>query len=61
MTLSYVVLYCMYLSGRWVKPISKPLDESNCSLCGVLEDEYHFVFECSMYIELRKKYVPVYY
>ena len=42
-------------SGRWVKP--KPLDERNCSVCGVLEDKYHFVIECSMYIELRKKYM----
>ena len=48
-------------TSRWVKPVSKPLDERDCSVCGVLEDEYHFVIECSMYIELRKKYIPVYY
>ena len=29
--------------------------------CNVLEDEYHFVIECSLYKELRDKYIPKYY
>ena len=26
-----------------------------------LEDEYHFVLECSLYNELRKQYIPSFY
>ena len=32
-----------------------------CSLCNVLEDEFHFVLECNMLTELRKKYISRYY
>ena len=44
-------------SGRWVKPIRLPLEERKCTDCNVLEDEYHFIFECNRYTELRKKYI----
>jgi len=26
-----------------------------------MEDEYHFVLECSLYNELRKQYIPSFY
>ena len=29
--------------------------------CQVLEDEFHFVLECQMYTDLRRKYIPSYY
>ena len=48
-------------TGRWTKPIKTPLEARKCKLCGILEDEYHFVFECSLYLELRKKYISKYY
>ena len=38
-----------------------PINERKCSLCQVLEDEYHFVLECNVYAELRYKYIPKYY
>ena len=41
-------------TGRWTKPIKTPLEDRKCKLCGRLEDEYHFVFECSLYLELKK-------
>ena len=40
-------------SGRWARPTSIP--------CNVLEDEFHFVIECKIFIELRTKYIPKYY
>lgn len=48
-------------SGRWVKPNSIPVDERKCFVCQVLEDEYHFIIECQLYIELRKLYISKYY
>ena len=48
-------------SGRWVKPVRLPVEERKCTNCNVLEDEYHFIFECNRYTELRKKYIPKYY
>lgn len=48
-------------SGRWVKPNSIPMEERICTFCHVLEDEYHFVIECPVYIDLRKQYIPQYY
>ena len=48
-------------SGRWTRPARIPVDERKCTLCEVLEDEYHFVLECSIYTELRNKYIPKYF
>ena len=38
-----------------------PFDERKCVVCQKLEDEYHFVLECSLYSELRKKFISKYY
>ena len=37
--------------------------ERKCQICNSddLEDEYHFVFSCPIYDELRRKYIPLYY
>ncbi|MCG8034648.1 MAG: endonuclease/exonuclease/phosphatase family protein, partial [Candidatus Thiodiazotropha taylori] len=48
-------------SGRWVKPNSIPVIDRKCSNCSVLEDEYHFVLECPLYTDLRKKYIARHY
>ena len=48
-------------SGRWVKPVRIPFDERKCVNCSVLEDEYHFILECPLYSDLRKKYISKYY
>lgn len=41
-------------SGRWTRQISKSLDDRKCSLCNVLEDEFHFVLECNMFAEFSR-------
>ena len=48
-------------SGRWVRPNRTPSDERKCFFCNDLEEEYHFVLECSVYLELRKKYISKYF
>ena len=47
-------------AGRWVRVNRVPVNERKCTLCNVIEDEYHFVIECQWYTELRKKYIPKY-
>ena len=32
-----------------------------CSTCNKLEDEFHFMFECSLYTKLKHKYIKSYY
>ena len=48
-------------TGRWTKPNRTPLDDRVCLICGVLEDEFHFMLECSLYNDERKKYIKRYY
>ena len=43
--------------GRWVKPNKRPYDNWKCKICDCLEDEFHFVLECSLYVENRKEYI----
>ena len=39
-----------------------PYIERKCHLCNVLEDEYHFVLECTLYAEIRRIYIDkIYY
>ena len=40
-------------AGRWVRPVRIPFEERKCIFCNVIEDEFHFVLECSNYTELR--------
>ena len=44
-------------TGRWAKPNKIPLDNRKCMICNVLEDEFHFVLECSFYKDLKKKHI----
>ena len=48
-------------TGRWARPTSIPLDQKKCTVCNKLEDEFHFILECTIYTELRSKYIPLYY
>ena len=48
-------------TGRWNKPVSTPVNERKCLICKELEDEFHFILQCNMYKELRKRYIPEYY
>ena len=48
-------------TGRWAKPNEIPLENRLCMICNVLEDEFHFVLECSLYKDLRKNYIKRYY
>ena len=48
-------------AGRWTKLRAIPRDDRKCHICEILEDEFHFVIECPMYLELRKRYISKYY
>ena len=48
-------------TGRWQKPSAISFNERTCTLCLKLEDEFHFLLECPLYKDLRKKYVKKYY
>ena len=48
-------------TGRWHKPQPIEINERKCLLCNSLEDEFHFIFECPLYSELRQKYIKKYY
>jgi len=45
--------------GRWAKP--NPFDRRICNICQTLKDEFHFVLICSLYNEIRRKYIPMYF
>ena len=47
--------------GRWYSPVSKPFDERKCHIRNKLEDEFHFLFECPLYTDLRRHYLSRYY
>ena len=44
-------------TDRWARPVRKPLNGRLCTFCGVLEDEYHFILECTVYNEERAKFM----
>ena len=45
-------------TGRWTRPVSTPINEGNVFL---LQDEYHFVLECTLHSDLRKLFTQNYY
>ena len=47
-------------SRRWQKPTAISFNERKWTLCLKLEDEFHFLLECSLYKDLRNKYVKKY-
>ena len=48
-------------AGRWNKPNKTPRENRKCKNCNILEDEYHFLFECTRYNHLRPNYFKLYY
>ena len=48
-------------AGRWHKPVAIAYCDRKCISCDILEDEFHFVLECSLYKELRLQYIKKYY
>ena len=48
-------------TGRWHKPNKIPRNERKCCVCKTLEDEFHFLLECSIYKNLRQKYINKYF
>ena len=49
------------ITGRWHKPIPIPFHERKCDTCNVLDDEFHFVFQCSKYDNERSTHINKYY
>lgn len=48
-------------TGRWHKPNKIPRNERKCLYCHTLEDEFHFLLECSLFKELRTQYIKKYF
>ena len=48
-------------TGRWRRPHCIPREDRKCITCNIIEDEYQFVIECSIFIDLRKRYISKYY
>ena len=48
-------------AGRWHKPIRTPVENRKCKRCDVIENEFHFLFECPLYSELRQQYLDCYF
>lgn len=45
-------------TGRWEKPRPTPRHQRLCYICKKLDDEYHFVLECSVLHKIRKELIP---
>ena len=45
-------------TGRYTKPVTERKDRV-CSLCKIIEDEDHVIFNCPRYDDIRKKYEAV--
>ena len=39
---------------RWHNPISIPYNDRKCIVCDKLDDEYHFVIECTLLHKYKK-------
>ena len=48
-------------AGRWAKPNKIPYENRKCKICDNLEDKFHFVFDCALYVEIRQKYISKYF
>ena len=48
-------------TGRWARPNAIHFEERRCTSRHSLEDEFHFVLECSRYNDLRTIYIPNYH
>ena len=48
-------------AGSWARRVRVAYDERKCRVCNILEDEFHVIFECPVYSDLRKLYIDKYY
>lgn len=48
-------------SGRWHKPVRTPIENRKCKQCNTVENEFHLLFECPLYNELRSQYLDSYF
>ena len=46
--------------GRWHRLHCIPREDRKCITCNTIEDEYHFVIECSIFTNHRKRYTSKY-
>ena len=53
-SLDYVLHHTEIEAGRWHKPNRIPVEERTYVNCNSLEDEFHFLLECSLYQDLRQ-------
>ena len=55
--------YCLCVeTGEWRRPDPIPYETKYCALRrNKIEDEYHMLFECELYDELRNIFVPRYF
>ena len=47
-------------TGRWDRPVT-PTQLRLCSICNVVDDEFHFLLECMKFTAHRKKLIRSYY
>ena len=48
-------------AGRWYRPHCIPREDRKCITCNTIEVKYHFVIKCSIFTDLRKRYISKYY
>ena len=48
-------------SGSWNIPHPTPRENRLCSACNILEDEFYFMFECTLYNDERQCLIKPYY
>ena len=44
-------------TGRWERPVL-PYEYRLCNNCNKLDDEYHFLLECTLHNDIRHQYIP---
>ena len=47
-------------TGRWQRP-QIPRENRKCSACNKIDDEYHFLLECTLFTDYRKKFIKQYF
>ena len=47
-------------TGRWQRP-QIPRENRKCSACHKLDDEYHFLLECTLFSEYKRKFIKQYF
>ena len=48
-------------AGRWHKPIRTHVGNRKYKRCDVVENEFHFLFDCPLYSELQIRYLDCYF